>query len=341
MKRYWSTPEYARRVRRLQRRSLRQRRRKPSGVRSTPRTRVPRDISPHKRLSVPKTLDLFSAPHECTKLLKQFSDLLRKKDTHVFLDLSHVESFSNDALIAIRAMMRSARRSHGATVSGNIPDDQQVAAEFKASGFFDGIAVPPPDLPPPKGIVRSYTKDRVHADIAAELVSFARRHVHISQESANACSQNLIELMTNTHNHAGYTRNVRRGQKPIHHTWFTSVYCTAGVAHFSFVDLGRGILGATHHQKRWRRLDASLRPRGRAKLLEDVFTGKFGSVTQDKGRGYGLPRLRRDAVRRKLGEARVFTADVFGGVKANRYRTTETPLQGTLFTWSVGEKRGD
>ena len=123
------------------------------------------------------------------------------------MDLSAVEQFTSGSLLVLRAIMDAKSCAPDTHVRGNLPDDPTVASEFKASGFFSGFARPPADLPEPKGLMLKKSNDMVYSRVAAELVDFAlNQKVAMSQECANASSQNLIEVMTNTHNHAGRSR---------------------------------------------------------------------------------------------------------------------------------------
>ena len=251
---------------------------------------------------------------------------------NVYLDLSAVEHFSIDALLVIRSIMESPEsRPH--SVSGNLPNDRQVASEFMKSGFFEGFDIPPARLPEAQGIIRTEFRYRVFSDVAAELVQFASKQVRFDHVVGKACFQNLVELMTNTRNHAADSHpSSPRRRSSIR--WAAGVYCRSGVAHFAFVDLGVGILDTAPHKGRIQRMYSTLRS-GRCAILADVFEGRLGSVTGQPGRGHGLPRLRRDARNGRLPDLRVLTADVHGSVTALRFQNTPTPFHGTLFRWSI------
>ena len=156
-------------------------------------------------------LSLVDEPNDTLKFCNIFRRRLSQPGMNIFLDLGAVEGFTSDALLLIRAIM-SSPRGFNTQVSGNLPENLIVASEFKATGFFDGFDRPPTDLPLPKGLIRHRSSDKVYADLAAELVDFAKDHVKISKESANVCSQTLVEVMTNTHNHAGDRKTARRSQ---------------------------------------------------------------------------------------------------------------------------------
>ena len=234
--------------------------------------------------------------------------------------------------------------AHHTQIAGNLPLDPTVASEFKASGFFSsGFAKPPDDLPPPKGLVLEKSSDTVHADMAAELVEFARQHVSITHKCMNACFQTLVEVMTNTHNHArgeelvgdqnGSEKKKKRPQK-----WFVSVYCRDGTAYFSFIDLGVGILRSVPVRTMLRKFSASVLSYGRPSLLKATFEGKIGSATGKPGRGLGLPRMKRDADENVLLDLKVLTSNVVGSVSDLNFRSVSYSLYGTMFRWRTRSK---
>lgn len=300
MKRFWATHEFTLRQKR-RRRKFDRRRHHAQEQQTALRERLTRLRSTRSRqqelsLPAPETLSLFDEPDETLRYCNTLRDHLTQPGMKIFLDLGNVQYFTSDALLLIRAIMDS--RARHAQIGGNLPQDPTVASEFKASGFFDGFEKPPEDLPPAKGLILKKSNYTVRTKVAAELVDFAKEHVPITKECTNACFQTLVEVMTNTHNHAGDRRPVKR-RKPVRHQkqrfpqkWFVSVYCRDQTAYFSFIDLGIGILNSAPAKNMLRRVGASLSSYGRTSLLKDAFNGIVGSATGKPGRGLGLPRMK-------------------------------------------------
>ena len=238
-------------------------------------------------------LGLFDEPGDTITFLNSLRTMLSGQGVRVFLDLSEVNRFTNDALLLLRAVMDRQCRAPDTKIRGNLPNDPTVATEFKASGFFAGFAKPPGDLPRAKGLMKKKSANMVHSEQAADLVDFALKHVNTTETCATACYRNLVEVMTNTHNHAANQRSSKRTRHG-RERWHASVYCRNGVAYFSFVDLGVGILKSAPVKDFLRKAAVSMTSHGRASLLKDVFEGKIGSATEKPGRGRGLPRMKRD-----------------------------------------------
>ena len=180
----------------------------------------------------------------------------------------------------------------------------------------------------------------VYARVAADLVDFASRQAAVTQDCANASSQNLIEAMTNTHNHAAHPKNRNRSRRNQHERWWASVYCRNDIAYFSFVDLGVGILKSAPAKGFLRKLQKSALPAavGRTNLLKDTFRGLLGSATGKPGRGLGLPRMKKDADGHRLLRLQVLTSDVVGSVVDLDFRSTKHSLRGTALRWQTGQK---
>ena len=346
MKRLWSTYEFTLRQER-RRRKFDQRRRhaqeRQRALRKRPtRSRSTRSRQQEPSLRAPETLSLFDEPSETLKYCNTLRDHLNQRGIEIFLDLGDVQHFTSDALLLIRAIIDSSIYHN--QVSGNLPRDPNVASEFKASGFFAGFAKPPDDLPPAKGLILKRSNDKVLAEMAAELVSFTEKHVPVTKEHANACYRTLVEVMTNTHNHAGDRKPAGRQKRQkqqkrrFPQKWFVSVYCRDQTAYFSFIDLGIGILNSKPAKDTLQRIGVSLLSYGRIRLLKDAFNGTFGSATDRLGRGHGLPRMKQDAKKGTLSNLQVLTSDVVGSVADLDFRTVDHTLRGTMFLWCARPK---
>ena len=255
------------------------------------------------------------------------------------MDLSKVETFTSISLLVLRAIMDARSRAPDTQVGGNLPLEPSVATEFKASGFFSGFAKAPPDLPPPRGLMLNKSHSMVYSKVAAELVDFASERIKITKQCADASSQNLVEVMTNTHNHAGTKRNGQGPRRQQYERWWASVYCRDGIAYFNFVDLGVGILNSVPAKSFVRQLQKSgvMSSVGRSNLLKNAFEGHVGSATRKPGRGLGLPRMRKHAKEGRLLRLQVLTLDVVGSVVDLDFRSASSSLRGTVFRWQSGE----
>ena len=295
-------------------------------------------------LKAPRHLSLYENADATLAYCKNVRKRASKPNADVYLDFNEVEVFTTDALLLIRAIIDECGKKgsvrHAAVFSGNLPRVESVATEFKASGFFKGIARPPKNLPEPAGTFFKESKTVVHADVAAALSRFALKHATIGQNHAITSSRTLVELMNNTHEHARPVENTSRTKTPQRSSrWFASVYCREGVAYFNFLDFGIGIMGSAPVRRARLKLQRLLGiPISNTDLLAEVFSGKAGSSTGKPGRGRGLPAMRRDAEASRLSRLRVLTSDVTGTVADLKFLKIEGSFRGTAFYWQARQE---
>ena len=342
MNRYWTTNEYVRRQRIRQRHA--DKRRKTRGRLARRRVRPTLKKLPvvdgRVLVTAPVTLSIFDEPRATIKFCSHIWRYLNERKGMVAVDLSAVIRVSSDALLLMRAVIDQAHgRGTAFSISGNLPSNRQVAAKMKQSGFFRGFSNPPRGLPEPLGVMHGKREKLVESDIAAEFVDFALAHATVDGGVASASYKTLVELMSNTHNHAdgSAAHATLRGID-----WSASVYCEDGVAHFAFVDLGVGILKSAGPREFLRRTKRTLLGHGHEALLRDVFSGLVGASLNVAGRGRGLPIMETYAKSGLLPELKILTDSVAGEVKDMEFYRIGTRLHGTMFRWRSSEmQRGE
>ncbi len=333
MKRLWSTRRFVESQNRRQEKLKRRR----GWLKTRPRRRAkPWAAEPSafvETLKAAPSLQLFANTVMTLGLCNRLRELLQRPGTAVHLDFSEVSDFGSDALLLIRAMIES--RARQTVISGNLPADPRVAAEFKTTGFFRAF-LRPGELPEAQGLMLKKSRTTVLPAVAARMVRFAAQNVPMSPAGQRACYRNLVELMTNTRDHAKSRGRKRKRLRTRPRTWFASVYCRDDVAKFSFLDLGRGILGSSPARNYLQKQKTSLTKYGRTKLLREIFEGKVpsGASPDMKGRGRGLPKMHKDA-QDKLKDVRVLTSTVVGSVRNLEFNLTGAGLGGTAFTWQA------
>ena len=292
-------------------------------------------------VEIGETLDPMTHGAGTIDACKKISDYVRAGKKIVYVDLSSLKEFSLAGVILLSTSVKKSGANIFQKISGvrgNLPDDESVASDFLASGFFDDFKQKGLHLPPPRAKWTSEREKRVVAEKAAILVDFAQSQVPMEKIQRNAIWQNLVECMTNTHNHAkgvevtgnleNNTKN-RRNQEE----WIAGVMCDNGTAHFAFVDQGVGICASVGAQIRLRLLRQTLLRYGPQNIVNDAFEGKLRSSTGSKGRGLGLPRMTRDAKRNLLENLHIRTGKVEGNIQDMNFCKLSENLQGTILTW--------
>ena len=261
-------------------------------------------------------------------------------DAHIYVDLSEVEHFTLAGVILLWAGIRSRERwrRQSIRIRGNMPADAAVASDFAASGFFNDFEVTGGQLPTTQAKWTSARRKKVVAEKAAELVDFAAANVTLRGDQKRAMWQNLVECMMNTTNHAaGLTASSSgtNGGVAGMEEWIAGVRCQDGVAQFAFVDMGVGICQSAKAETFLRRAGVSLGVFGQSRLVKEAFEGTLASSTGSKGRGLGLPRMRRDAKTGLLEALQIRTGKVWGVIDTMRFQETNDSFEGTVLTWQA------
>lgn len=292
-------------------------------------------------VEIGKTLDPMIHGTGTIEACKKINDYVRIGKKRVYVDLGSLQKFSLAGVILLSTSVKKSGESIFQKLSGvrgNLPDDENVASNFLASGFFDNFKQEGLHLPPPRARWTSARERRVVTEKAAVLVDFAESQVPMERAQRNAIWQNLVECMTNTHNHAKGVEAARNLDNHIRNRknqeeWIAGVMCDNGIAHFAFVDQGVGICASVGAQSRLRRLGQTLMGYGPQNIVKEAFEGKLESSTKSKGRGLGLPRMTRDAKRNLLEDLHVRTGKVKGNIRDMDFCKLSENLQGTILTW--------
>ena len=293
------------------------------------------------QVKIKQRLDPMQEKTRIIEACKTIRNYVVEGDKKIFIDLSDMEEFTLAGVIFLSASidgMGMGRLRARSAVRGNLPNKGMVASEFLASGFFDEFKKEGVNLPSPKASWTSAKERKVVSEKAAQLVDFAESKVHIGRRARRAIWQNLVECMTNTHNHAGGQR-VMSGNNEDAEKWMAGVMCEENTAHFAFVDLGVGICGSREVQGFLKRVESTLRGYGPERIVRKAFEGELASVTGLPGRGLGLPRMGQHARSGLLENLQIRTGHVAGKVGEMNFRKMSENMPGTVLTW-IASGRG-
>ena len=290
------------------------------------------------KVNLGNRLDPMEAGNETIKACKRIKLLRKEGGNVIFVDLDNVENFTLAGAVYLAACIdeQVSPRSKYSVVRGNFPKNENVANDFLASGFFNWFEGEGDDLPSATASWTRAQQNLVVTKTAAELVEFAHDKICISYPQRKAIWQNLVECMTNTHNHAKgriFGKNNKTSTPP--KKWMAGVMCKDREASFVFFDQGVGICASAGAQGKLKEIRKTLIGYGPENIVKEAFEGKLGSATKKRWRGLGLPRMRLDAENNLLPNLRIRTGRVEGNINKMRFRKTSENLQGTIFTWTA------
>jgi len=308
-------------------------RRQKSDLRRRNRTKpgysAPRAKEFFATIKVPSVFSIILNPDEMNTFFAKLRVYAKK--SHVALDLTDVEQITNEAIATLAATMSELEDT---TVKGNFPADQTVKQALVDSGFFEHVRGPSSLQKGKVGKMKKHQSELVEATTARELIEVGTEQAFGKKgesTATRAAYTALIELMSNTHNHA-------KGKRANLEMWWAAVYGDANRKRvcYSFLDTGVGIFRSVR-MTLVRRLLLPLGIRTDPELLCEILQGNVASSTALPYRGKGLPTIYKKSESGDLKSLFIIANDVFADVTKGVYRSLEVPFKGTLLYWECEE----
>lgn len=193
----------------------------------------------YKLINAPVRFTLVENEKETLKFLQKLQVCFNRSQKVAVL-LDNVKEISTDAILVLLSNMvhfKAARIGF----NGTRPKNKRVAAKLEASGFFKhlyGQVMRDQDaysFRKVNSIIHTHGQKTVEAKVADEIVKYASEAVWGVPRRCPGIQTTLVELMHNTHDHAG----VEKGEK---HWWLSVEHDDqAHEVTFSFIDFGVGI----------------------------------------------------------------------------------------------------
>ena len=201
----------------------------------------------YKLIDAPAKLSLLNNEKDTLRFLQSLQDNFKAKQRIAVL-LDNVREITTDAIVVLLSNMvhfKAARIGF----NGTRPRDPVVDAKLDASGFFKhllGFAMRNQDSYSFRKINNSiYTHGQktVDAKLADDIVKYASETVWGIPRRCPGIQSTLVELMHNTHDHAGEFKGER-------HWWLSVEHDDVNrEVTFSFIDFGVGIFRSLENKK--------------------------------------------------------------------------------------------
>lgn len=315
--------------------------RKRTKKRKRKKSKLNRSKKIYQRIIAPHTLSLINNPEETLKYFNDAIQILknpfnRNKVDALMFDCKNVKDLTIDSLMYLLAIIRNFKDVFSGIreIKGNLPEDTTARKVFIDSGFLDYVnTVIKTSIETEKvNKLKISTGNNVNVDEASNLIEFVKNYFNCSNIETKFLYKMIIELMTNTHNHAYNSKN------SFIKAWylFASVNHNKGCIEITFVDTGDGIPVTVAK-----------------KMIEKIFTkkdneyiisalnGDFRTQTHEKNRGKGLPDIYEHFCNRQINNLKIISCK--GKVELNEYNKVvenagtelENNLRGTIFYWEV------
>lgn len=301
-----------------------------------------------KTFIAPKCFSIINATEETISF---YNTILKEKNchhigTHFYIDSSNVTEVTVDALLYLIAIIQCTKFNivHKYRFSGNFPRNTNAKRIYVECGFLDFVTSNNKQSPPrlTDKIQIRIGKD-VNPYIAKDICTFAKQYGRIDNEGIAKFYPILIELMSNTIQHAYKELKEIKVAKD----WYVFLDYRDNEIHFVFLDTGSGIPATVHKTINEKLTDNSL---GRllglvsdSEFIQSTLDGTFRTETKLENRGQGLPQIA------DCFKSGIFTdVFVFSGhglcTLAHQSNKTflckdyEEQIFGTLFSWKLQRK---
>lgn len=299
-----------------------------------------REVKKHHKdaLTVPSNFSLAENTEEVIKFINHLNKLYLKRKP-VFIDLQGVKNLGYETIVVLLSTIIKFKNKR-IKFNGNYPNDKIAHERLIQSKFFDVLYknesntdININDLS--GNGMYTHAEKNVNSQLASKLITNASLSIWGEERACKGVQRTLIELMTNTNNHAGNTEGEKR--------WWVSVNCIDNEKKvvFSFVDFGKGIFkslieGKGRVQRWFSWYKEILEKHDNAEISEMILKGSMHkTVTGESHRGKGLPGIYESYTMNYFSNLFIISNDVFADVGNNIYRRMNVTLDGTFVWWEL------
>ena len=292
-------------------------------------------------LTAPINFSLVENTEETIKFF-EFIDELYTKRKPVFIHLQDIENLGHETIVVLLATMIKFKNNK-IEFNGDYPNDSIARKRLISSSFFKVLYKNENNasfnIKNIKGNgIYTHINKKVDAELGSKLIEQATSTIWNEKRVCTGVQRTLIELMTNTNNHAGEIQGEKK--------WWVSISCLEKEkrAVFSFVDFGKGIFkslsevkGSAFNWGNW--YNAVLGNNNNAEILKMILSGEMHrTVTGQSHRGKGLPGIYQGSQLNSLSKLYIISNDVFADIGNNKYTNMNINFNGTFICWEVNSQ---
>ena len=295
------------------------------------------------KLTAPNVLSVFQNPIDTLK----FFDTVREKvkaatvNNQLFFDLSNIQVVTIDSVMYLIAIIRNTKKikSLQITCSGNMPNDQKAKRVIESSGFYQFVSP-----------LYNYNHYKINDSInitqgidadpilAGSICDFVHYHSTLGRKETRPLYKMIIELMTNTKQHAYNKNNV------MDRNWYIYVEDSHAYLSFVFLDTGAGIPNTIKMKNLVEMIKGAL-DIDDANFIASAFdVTQMRSETKLSYRGKGLPEIYKRIKENYIEDFSVVSGkgkcDFIDNGVINRTNMNNS-IEGTMFCWKLYKHKGE
>lgn len=299
---------------------------------------------PHRIiLHAPKELSVFEFTETSLIFFEDVMNKIKqcKLKSILYFDLSQVEIITPDAVMYLIAIINNTKklRMFEIACEGNMPKNPTARAVFQDAGFFKFVSAP---------YCRKLNDSTQHMKIqngvnadnalAAAFCEFVHGHCAKDYKDTKRLYPMIVELMTNTYQHAYNSTGESDGHLEMNCNWYIFAQDIGEAIHFVFLDTGVGI-PRTVARKTREAISDFFNANNDPLYLESALKGDYSrSETKLNYRGKGLPGIYEDCQNGQLSNLKIISCKAKCIVNSDTSITSQSVdsyFEGTLFSWDI------
>lgn len=257
------------------------------------------------------------------------------KDT-LFFDLAQVTSITPDAIMYLIAVIKNNRVIKALSIecAGNLPLDSTARSVIEQSGFYSFVRThASARVEKSRDYMKISAGQQDNGVLAGAFCDFVQRCCNVSMIETKSLYRIIIELMTNTRQHAYKGLD----SSSMIRNWYIFAQDLPDSVHFVFLDTGAGIPKTV--AKKFRERIFELMLENDAMYLQSAIQGDFRSETRQGHRGKGLPGIYEDVQHAIIKNLNVISCRGACTITGTQIVSTslKTAFEGTLFSWDIAK----
>lgn len=288
----------------------------------------------------PKKFSIIYSYDETIAFFNSILDILKNNNRRldIFFDISKVEFITNDAIMYTLALIKNlkSRKGFNYRFSGNSPRNEKANEIFRQSGFYKYVSSSRISITPNENKIMICTDEKVNPRTAGSICKFVSDKLNIDRSDSAKLYEILIELMSNTFNHA-YNNNDSLFDK----VWYVYAEYHDDKVKCIFLDTGLGIAKTVYKKFREHLISFFSDRDTDCDYVYSAFTGEtLRTRTKLPYRGNGLPHILSQCQDGLLKEFSVYSGHANGTYvdKNLQFEYKKSKFVGTLYYWEIRDK---
>jgi hypothetical protein len=281
-----------------------------------------------------KAPEIFSFINNTNEVLEYFvtAEKLFKKKNKLKLNIDEIEVLTPDAIALLVASINDVDFHHNSGYEGDAPKKPELKKMFKESGFYNFVKSRGFNQVRDGNLLHKEMNIKVKPSIAMKSSQIGIKHTFESDDQYEPLYNILIELMSNTNNHASKTND-------FHCKWWLYVYTDPKSKNtsYTFLDLGVGIIDSMEDKGYLNRLYKKSPFYSDKKVVEDLLSGKIQSRIDidNEIRGKGIPQILGYSKLDEFKEFYIISNKVKINLKSHQFDALQYNFRGTLIHWVI------